>query len=131
MPKKRKTLTPKSLGLVDDVKLSETYANSRNNFKTVSDCVIGYWFVSGQSHARIAPIYRAEIWLKEKSGRHLITTHEIGAYLNEGSWDDPDENGDSLAAIAWRAIQALERHAEIQRLTKKPKKRREAGNGEG
>ena len=140
-PRKRRAhaLTPKSLGLVDDVKLSKSYANSRTSFKTVSDIVIGYYVTIGGSRApvRIAPIYRADVWLR-KTGtvgtNQIITSHEIGEYYNPQRRDDdePDVDGDALAHVASTALAALERHAAYERakrtLTKTSTKRTKRTN---
>jgi hypothetical protein len=109
-------LTPASLGLADDVKLSASYANSRIDFKTVSDVIIGYYVAGGsQAPVRIAPIYRAEIWIKEGHGKttHVNSSHEIGDYYNP-QHEPPDVDGDALAYLAATALGALERHAEAK-----------------
>jgi hypothetical protein len=118
-------LTNASLGLADDVKLSASYANSRTDFKTVSDVVIGYYVAGGsQAPVRIAPIYRAEIWFKEHGKTtHVISSHEIGAYYNPQR-EPPDVDGDVLAYLAATALGALERHAERENAARKPKRRR-------
>jgi hypothetical protein len=119
--KKRKTtrgttqaLTPKSLGLTDDVKLSQRYNNTRTCFKTVSDVVVGYYVSSG-APTRIAVIYRADIWIRKPGNNLLMTSHEIGDYLNPPPQNDdelPDHDADALASLAASALSALERHAE-------------------
>lgn len=126
-------ITPNSLGLVDGVKLSASYSNSRTNFKTVSDIVVGY-YVSGdgvRAPVRIAPIYRADIWLRGGKVNQIITSHEIGAYYNPQRRDaeEPDTDGDALAYLAATALGSLERHArreqgKIEAPKKKPKGRR-------
>jgi hypothetical protein len=112
----RKPVTPKSLGLVDGVKLSKRYDNSRESFKTVSDIVIGYYVTTGLP-VRIAPIYRADIWFRGKVNR-IITSHEIDDYYNPARRGDeePDSDGDALACLAATALGALERHAEREKL---------------
>lgn len=131
-------ITPKSLGLVDDVKLSKSYANSRTNFKTVSDVILGYYLAGDGSRApiRIAPIYRADIWFRDRKDRganQIIASHEIGAYYNPQRRDaeEPDTDGDALAYLAATALSALERHArreqvkvEAPKEKRKPQKRR-------
>ena len=127
-PKKAKrTLTPALLGLADNVKLSTTHANTRDSYKIVEDYVLGYYVVGG-THApvRIAPIYRASIYYKHKKTLHVASSHEIGAYFNETRPDDeePDVDGDALAYLAATALNALERHADREKIAKKPRERR-------
>lgn len=133
--KASKAITPKSLGLVDDVKLSASYRNTRTNFKTVSDVVIGYYITGGlsgsaQAPVRIAPIYRADIWMREgkKGTNYIITSHEIGEFYNpaRGHNEEPDRDGDALARIASTTIGALEHHAAWERARRPPERRRKA-----
>ncbi len=123
---KPKKLTPKSLGFIDDVKLSDRYANTQTNFKIVSDAIIGF-YVTGdgaRSPIRIAPIYRAEIWFRKGKGKfnQIVTSHEIGPYYNppRDPHAEPDEAGDGLAHLAAIAVGTLQRHAEVR--AAKPKK---------
>lgn len=119
-------LTAKSLGLTDDVKLSQRYNNTRTCFKTVSDVVVGY-YVSGGAPPRIALIYRADIWMRKPGNNLLMTSHEIGDYLNPPPQNDdeqPDHDADALASLAARALGALERHAEEARLKRAVSKAR-------
>jgi hypothetical protein len=112
--KPARELTPKSLGLADDVKLSDRYTNTRTHFKTVSDVVIGYYVGGGrQAPTRIAPIFRAEIWIRKSGDNHVITSHELGEYLNppRAADEPPDRDGDALAHLAAEALGALEHHA--------------------
>jgi len=122
LSKKRRGLTPKDLGLVDDVKLSESYRNERDNYKVVEPYVLGY-YVAGGSRApvRIAPIYRAWIYYVHKKVMHIVESHEVGAYLNpiRPADEEPDTDGDALAYLASTALGALARHAEREAATKK------------
>jgi hypothetical protein len=113
-----KTLTPKMLGLVDDVVLSTRFSNTRKCFKIVSERVIGY-YVAGdgrQSAVHIAPIYHADIWVQDGKVRHVFSSHEIGDYLNQRreSDEEPDRDGDALAYIAMTSIAALETHSAVE-----------------
>src|SRR5436309_15269473 len=102
-PKKRRTLTPKDLGLRDGVKLSESYANKRDNYKVVEDYVLGYYVAGGtRAPVRIAPIYRATIYYVHKKVMHVASSHEIGPYLNpaRAATEEPDVDGDALAYLA-------------------------------
>lgn len=114
MRKSRKTLTAKSLGLADDVKLSRRFSNTKECFRTVSDRVLGYYVVPGGRTApvRIAPIWEADTWICYRGHtRSLISSYEVGEYLN-APFDEaaPDETGNALARIAAEAIRALEYH---------------------
>lgn len=112
--KSSRPITPKSLGLVDDVKLSNRFDNTHTCFKTVSDVIIGYYVVRGlHASSRIAPIFRAEIWIRKPGHNQIMTSHEIGDYLNPATPPDepPDRDGDALASLAASAIAALEHHA--------------------
>lgn len=121
MKKRQKTLTPKDLGLVDGVKLSESYTNTRDNYKVVEDYVLGYYVASGGVPTRIAPIYRATIYHVHKKVMHVASSHEIGPYLNpmRAADEEPDIDGNALAYLTATALGALERHAERETAAKK------------
>ncbi len=113
-PKKAKSkLTPKDVGLVDGVKLSETYANTKTHFKTVSDGILGYAiFGSLKASARVAPIYRADVWFREGKNSAIISSYEMGEYYNDlNTPTEPDFEGNSLANAAMAIITALQNHA--------------------
>jgi hypothetical protein len=127
MSKTKSALTVKSLGMTNDVKLSEYYNNTKSLFRTVSDHVLGYYVVSGRPSAlvRIAPIYKADTWIRHHGHPHaLISSYEIGAYLNSATPDEaePDEAGNALARIAADAIFSLERHAALRAIILKKKR---------
>ena len=81
--KKPKKLTPKDLGLVPETKLSETYAHTRNDFKIVSDHVIGFAVWGGGKHAgyQVVELRDATIYKRVGKVRHIITTLEHGRRL--------------------------------------------------
>lgn len=120
-----KPLTPKSLGLADDVVLSTRFNNTRTCFKTVTESVLGYYVAGGggKGFTRIAPIYRADLWVVNGKTRHVLTSHEIGDYLNlERDHDEePDLDGNALAFIAASALAALENHAAAESLRRRAK----------
>jgi hypothetical protein len=124
-PKKRKALTPADLGLVDDVKLSASFANVRHHYKVVENNVLGY-YVAGGTHApvRIAPIYRATIYYVQKKVTHMTSSYEIGPYLNpmQSADVEPDIDGDALAYLAATALGALERHGRLKAARSKPRR---------
>lgn len=109
-PLKRAKLTPKMLGLVDDVQLSESYANTRRHFKTISSNILGYYIAGGgRAPIRIAPIYYADVWDRPRKGVNNITSSfEIGEYFNV---DEHDHDGNTLAYAASTLISRLERRA--------------------
>jgi hypothetical protein len=105
-----KKLTPKELGLVDDVKLSTTFANSRRVFKTVNDSVLLGYYVAGGGRVpvMIAPIYRADVWVRVRGHRAVYTSHEVGPYLNPIL---TDPTGNAIAQAVYAGLVALESHA--------------------
>lgn len=112
MALRKKALTPKDLGLAEDVKLSARYDNTKECFRTVSDQVLGYYVVADdrKTRASIAPIYKADTWVRDGGHtRALISSYEIGQYLNNPA--ELDVAGNALARIAVDALVALERHA--------------------
>jgi hypothetical protein len=110
--KSRTAVTAKSLGFVDGVKLSGSFRNTRTTFKTVSDIVLGFYIAGGGKFpTAIAPIYRADVWVKGKGGG-VFSSYEIGGYYNEArSGGEIDPAGDALAQAASTCIGALQRHA--------------------
>ena len=124
-PKKHRELTPKDLGFVDDVKLSTSHANKRDNYKVVEDYVLGYYVAGGgRAPTRIAPIYRATIYYVHKKVMRAASSYEIGPFLNPNreADEEPNVDGDALAYLASTALGALERHAECETATKKPRR---------
>lgn len=125
---KGKKLTLASLGHVEEggrFRLCASYANARDNYKVVEDYVIGYAIVGDGVRApvRVAPIYRATIWQKQKNKRNIVTSYEVGEYLNPpgADSDDPfleDHVANSVAASMRSALMALE-HQSAKRKTQK------------
>jgi len=118
MTKKKATLKPSDLGLVDDVVLSAQFNNTREVFKTVQRRVVGY-YVAGdgyRSPVRIAPIYDATIYVRRGKLNHIFVSHEIGEYFNPSREIhlEPDRDGDALAFIASSAIGALVNHSRLE-----------------
>jgi len=68
-------LTPASLGLADDVKLSVSYANSRTNFKTVSDVIIGRWLAGAGAHR--ADLSRRDLVQGTRCRRQQDHAHQL------------------------------------------------------
>jgi hypothetical protein len=129
-PRKRPhiALTAKDLGLVPETKLSASYANSRAQYKIIEDMILGYWVVGDNRLApvKIAPIYRAQVHLRPKTGpAQMISSCEVGKPYNfSADPSDPDGDGDAFAYQAMIAIGALQRHAERREMEAKAKKRR-------
>lgn len=128
MTSKTKKITPKDLGLVDGVKLSESYRNTRENYKVIEDSILGYYVAAGMnSPTRIAPIYRATIYQVTKESIHCIVTHEIGAYFNPPPCvhdEAIDYDGDALARLAATTLGYLEKHAMAEAYRKQRKVRK-------
>jgi hypothetical protein len=120
-----KKLTPKDLGLVDGVKLSDTYRNTRERYKVVEPTILGYYVAAGMnSQTRIAPIYRATVYEVSKKTIHCIESHELGNYLNprREADEEADVAGDGLAYLAMTTLGLLEKHARTEMLRRDKKR---------
>ncbi len=131
-------LTLKSLGHVEDrgrFWLSASYANARDNYKVVEEYVLGYYVTGNGYHApvRIAPIYRATIYMRLNKRRAIITSHEVGDYYNP-PYADPDDlyREDQIAnrmatTVFFGIASVIERAAEHARKTPRSTKTTKRG----
>jgi len=113
------------IGLRDGCKLSDSYANSRNNYKVVEEGHILGFLISGGGRgaaAGITPIYRADIHIKEKKLWHIVSSYEVGERLNGYSFHD-DYEGCTFATIAWNSTNALVNRADMKKLIEEAEKR--------
>lgn len=111
--------------LREGCKLSDSYANSRNNYKVVeTDYILGFLISGGGrgSAAGITPIYRADIHIREKGRWHIVASYETGERLNGYSFHD-DYEGCTFATIAWNSTNALVNRADMRKLIEEAEKR--------
>jgi hypothetical protein len=109
--------------------LSQSFANTRNCYKVVETDHVFAHIVLGYNNgtAIVRPLYRADIHVRVGKIWHVMTSYEHGDPLNVASHYE-DLEGSALAAVAWRAISALdERALRAARAKRQSPKRRQKG----
>lgn len=97
---KKKTVTPKSLGLIPGTKLSTRYANNKNHYKVVEDQVLGFMvFGDDRNGYQITEMLSATIFTRYGKTRHMALSWEYGDSL-VGRPDHPDGKHDNYIASA-------------------------------
>jgi hypothetical protein len=128
---RRSKLTAKSLGLADDVRLSDSFANTRDHYKVVTDRVLSYRVGGSDRNGwQVTPMLDAMIYIKSKGTWHVVSSYEHGEPLVVRKANGfIDRSAYTFAETIVKSISALEQRTgevreEEKRFTRGAKKGR-------
>jgi hypothetical protein len=126
-------LTAKSLRLADDVRLSDSFANTRDHYKVVTDRVL-FYRISGSDHIgwQVTPMLNALIYIKMKGTTHVVSSYEHGeplvvrkanGFIDRSAHTFAETIVKSISALEQRAGEVREEEKRVMHAAKKGRKR--------